>query len=107
VSSNGSDFNYDFDVTLDEKVAPIEYNFQTKEELKAAGQDYATSGEQPGLSVFKLQDGQVYHTYSGYPRLDSLSATYTFLDLTPDGRQEGPMGPAKFKMPSQYAEESK
>src|SRR5262249_25005815 len=31
-SSFGSDFNYDFHVTHDEKVAPIEYNYQTKAE---------------------------------------------------------------------------
>src|SRR6266487_2252604 len=29
-SSHGSDFNYDFHVTLDELVAPIEYNYRTK-----------------------------------------------------------------------------
>src|SRR5437016_2411028 len=34
-SSFGSDFNYDFHVTLDEKVAPIEYNYQNKAELEA------------------------------------------------------------------------
>jgi predicted dithiol-disulfide oxidoreductase (DUF899 family) len=107
VSSHGSDFNYDFHVTLDEKVAPIEYNFKTKEELEAEGLNYCTSGEQPGLSVFKLQDGKVYHTYSNYHRLDSLTGTYTFLDMTPLGRQEGPNGPGEFKTPSQYTEGSK
>jgi len=114
VSSNASDFNYDFHVTLDEKVAPVEYNFQRKEELDAAGLSLSAvgvrsnpSGEQPGLSVFKLEDGQVYHTYSTYSRLESLSGTYTFLDLTPAGRQEGPYGPAEFKTPAQYDEESK
>jgi predicted dithiol-disulfide oxidoreductase (DUF899 family) len=107
VSSNASDFNYDFHVTLDEKVAPVEYNFQRKEELDAAGLKYNTSGEQPGLSVFKLEDGQVYHTYSTYARLEGLSSTYIFLDLTPAGRQDGPNGPAEFKTPAEYDEESK
>lgn len=102
VSSNGSDFNYDFHVTLDEKVAPVEYNF-AKEELDVD----LSSGEQPGLTVFKLEDGQVYHTYSGYHRLDSLAGTYIFLDLTPAGRQMGPNGPAEFKTPAEYDEESK
>src|SRR5262249_27778015 len=32
-SSFGSDFNYDFHVTLDEKVAPIEYNYVDKAAL--------------------------------------------------------------------------
>ena len=31
-SSFGSDFNYDFHVTLDESVAPVEYNYRTPEE---------------------------------------------------------------------------
>jgi predicted dithiol-disulfide oxidoreductase (DUF899 family) len=86
VSSNGSDFNYDFHITMDEKVAPVEYNFQHKEELDAAGLNM--SGEQPRLSVFKLDNEQVYHTYSSYARLEGLSGTYTFLDLTPAGRHE-------------------
>ncbi|KAE8443209.1 hypothetical protein EG329_002077 [Mollisiaceae sp. DMI_Dod_QoI] len=107
VSSNGSDFNYDFHVTLDEKVAPVEYNFQPKEEFETSVAEYNTSGEQPGLSVFKLEDGQVYHTYSTYDRLESLAGTYVFLDLTPAGRQESSEGPAEFKTPAQYDEESK
>lgn len=105
VSSSASDFNYDFHVTLDEKVAPVEYNFQSKEELDAAGLKYNMSGEQPGFSVFKLDGGQVYHTYSTYHRLEGLSGTYAFLDLTPAGRQEGPNGPAEFKTPAEYDEE--
>src|SRR5437773_7177252 len=35
-SSFGSDFNYDFHVTLDPKVAPQEYNYRTKAETEAA-----------------------------------------------------------------------
>jgi len=98
VSSLGTDFNYDFHVTLDEKVVPVEYNFEPKQGM---------SGEQPGLSVFKLVDDQVYHTYSSYSRLDNLAGTYVFLDLTPAGRQEGADGPAELKTPAQYAQESK
>jgi predicted dithiol-disulfide oxidoreductase (DUF899 family) len=107
VSSLGSDFNYDYHVTLDEKVAPVEYGFKTKEELEAAGQGYCASGEQPGLSVFKLEDGQVYHTYSSYFRINELTGTVAWLDMTPGGRQEGPNGPAEFKLPFEYAEEDK
>ncbi|KAG4430193.1 hypothetical protein IFR05_014323 [Cadophora sp. M221] len=98
VSSLGTEFNYDFHVTLDDKVAPVEYGFESKQGM---------SGEQPGLSVFKLVDGQVYHTYSSYSSLHNLAGTYVFLDLTPAGRQEGPDGPAEFKTPAQYAEEAK
>ena len=87
-SSFGSDFNYDFHVTLDESVAPVEYNYQTKAELEAAGQPWAAEGEQPGVSVF-LRDGtQVLHTYSSYARGgDLLLGTFNYLDLTPLGRQ--------------------
>jgi predicted dithiol-disulfide oxidoreductase (DUF899 family) len=36
-SSYGSDFNYDFHVTLDESVAPVEYNYRTVDEHRQAG----------------------------------------------------------------------
>src|SRR5919107_1185858 len=36
-SSYGSDFNYDFHATLDESVAPVEYNYRTKAEHEQAG----------------------------------------------------------------------
>jgi predicted dithiol-disulfide oxidoreductase (DUF899 family) len=89
-SSHGSDFNYDFHVTLDESRAPIEYNYRTKDELIASGipAEYL-HGDWPGASVF-LRDGDtVYHTYSAYARgLDGLATGYQFLDLTVYGRQE-------------------
>jgi predicted dithiol-disulfide oxidoreductase (DUF899 family) len=37
VSSHGGDFNYDIHATLDEKVAPVEYNYPSKDELIAQG----------------------------------------------------------------------
>jgi predicted dithiol-disulfide oxidoreductase (DUF899 family) len=87
-SSFGSDFNYDFHATLDEGVAPIEYNYQSKAELEQAGQPWAAEGEQPGMSVF-LRDGEsIFHTYSSYARGgDLLLGTFNYLDLTPFGRQ--------------------
>ena len=36
-SSFGSEFNYDFHVSLDPKVAPAEYNYRNKAEMAAAG----------------------------------------------------------------------
>jgi predicted dithiol-disulfide oxidoreductase (DUF899 family) len=33
-SSLGSDFNYDFHVTHDENIAPIEWNFMSTQELR-------------------------------------------------------------------------
>jgi predicted dithiol-disulfide oxidoreductase (DUF899 family) len=88
-SSHGSDFNYDFHVTLDEYVAPVEYNYRDKEELERRGENYLTQGELHGLSVF-LRDGEnIFHTYSTYGRgVDPLLGTYNYLDLTPLGRQE-------------------
>jgi predicted dithiol-disulfide oxidoreductase (DUF899 family) len=92
-SSFGSDFNYDFHVTLDESVAPVEYNYRTKAEHEQAGTSYYFEGEQPfdlpGLSCF-LRDGDtVFQTYSTYGRGgEMVGGAYYFLDLTALGRQE-------------------
>ncbi len=67
-SSFGSDFNYDFHVTLDDKVAPVEYNYRDPMALEQAGQNSHLEGEQPGASVFLREGGHVYHTYSTYVR---------------------------------------
>jgi predicted dithiol-disulfide oxidoreductase (DUF899 family) len=90
-SSFGSDFNYDFHVTLDEKVAPIEHNFLDKAELEKRQKDepYFMRGEQHGLSVFFCLDEDVFHTYSTYARgTESLTDAYSLLDTTPYGRQQ-------------------
>jgi predicted dithiol-disulfide oxidoreductase (DUF899 family) len=88
-SSFRSDFNYDFHTTLDESVAPIEYNYRAKSSVEAAGEQWWFFGEQPGVSAF-LRDGEtIFHTYSAYARGDELlSNTYNYLDLTVLGRQE-------------------
>ena len=90
LSSHGSDFNYDFHVTLDESVAPVEYNFRDKAELEARGEEsYFLKGEQHGLSVFFRIGDDVYHTYSAYARgVEGLTNAYSLLDVTPYGRQE-------------------
>ena len=88
-SSFGSDFNYDFHVTLDEAVAPVEYNYRSKGELVQKGEAYFTQGEAHGLSVFLRDDDRMFHTYLTYARgNDLLAGTYNYLDLTPLGRQE-------------------
>jgi len=84
VSSHGTDFNLDYQVsrepgkTAEEKVL---YNY----EMQAF-----PSEERPGLSVFhKDAAGEVFHTYSTYARgLDILVGAYNFIDLTPTGRNE-------------------
>ncbi len=88
-SSFGSDFNYDFHVTLDEKVSPIEYNYLNKQELIARDETHNLEGEAHGLSVFFQVDGLIYHTYSVYARgVECLTDSYSLLDVTPYGRQE-------------------
>ncbi|GIN72967.1 hypothetical protein J14TS2_34420 [Bacillus sp. J14TS2] len=90
-SSFNSDFNYDFHATLDEAVAPIEYNYLTKDELiqKGVPLDSEQSMEVPGFSIF-LRDGErIFHTYTTYARgTDLLIGTFNYLDLTALGRQE-------------------
>jgi predicted dithiol-disulfide oxidoreductase (DUF899 family) len=90
VSSFGSDFNYDFHVTLDPKVAPQEYNFRNKADTEeAVGHPVKMEGESPGLSVFFRIDDEVFHTYSTYARgTESRTDAYRLLDLTPYGRQQ-------------------
>jgi len=90
-SSYGTDFNYDFHVTLDESVAPVEYNYRAADELADRGMNWLLEPgcEMPGFSVF-LRDGDaIYHTYSTYARgTDGLGGGYAYLDLTALGRQE-------------------
>ena len=91
-SSYGTDFNYDFAVTIDESAGVTSYNFRSKEEYEAKGEhlfDSAQPFEMPGRSCFLQVDGQVFHTYSQYARgLESTGGSYYYLDLTALGRQE-------------------
>jgi predicted dithiol-disulfide oxidoreductase (DUF899 family) len=89
-SSFGSDFNYDFHVTIDKAVAPVEYNYKSEEELVEQAPSWAGwSGDQPGVTALLREDDRVFHTYSGYERgVEVLMGTYTWLDLTARGRQE-------------------
>jgi predicted dithiol-disulfide oxidoreductase (DUF899 family) len=84
VSSFGSDFNYDYQVsfTPEERAqGKVNYNYDQME---------FPSEEGPGLSAFfKDARGQIFHTYSSYARgLDILVGTYNFLDMAPKGRDE-------------------
>jgi predicted dithiol-disulfide oxidoreductase (DUF899 family) len=91
-SSFGTDFNYDFGVTIDESARPGEYNFRTKAEFEAMGSDFFASDqpfEMPGRSCFLQAGGRMFNTYSQYARgLESTGGSYYFLDLTALGRQE-------------------
>ena len=83
VSSFGSHFNFDFDVSY------------TPEDLIGGGAHHnytkrPSSPEHAGLSVFfRDADGAIYHTYSCYSRgLELLNGAYNVLDLAPKGRDE-------------------
>lgn len=86
-SSNGGDFNYDFNVSFTEaqqRDGAAEYNYRP---LHPAPEP--TPREMPGMSAFALQDGIVHHTYSTYARgLDGLWGAYQWLDRAPLGRNE-------------------
>lgn len=90
-SSFGSDFNYDFNVTIDASVVPVMWNYRTMEELERLDMGWLGEGssEQPGYSMF-LRDGDtIFHTYSMYARgTEMLGGSYYFLDMTALGRQE-------------------
>lgn len=88
VSSFGSDFNFDYQVSAkpdEQGKGKVYYNYEMME---------FPSEERPGLSVFyKDTDGTIYHTYSAYARgLDILVGAYNFLDMAPKGRDEDGLG---------------
>jgi predicted dithiol-disulfide oxidoreductase (DUF899 family) len=92
-SSFANDFNYDFHVTLDASVAPIEYNFRGADELREHGGasllDSDQPFEEPGTSFFLLDGRDVYLTNSTYARgAEMTGGSYYWLDLTALGRQE-------------------
>lgn len=89
-SSDGSSFNYDFHITLDESVSPVEYNYRNRAELLAAGETAESlEGDRTGTSIFLRRGDEVFHTYSAYTRgLDFMLPPVNMLDLTPYGRQE-------------------
>lgn len=85
VSSEGSDFNYDYHVSFtpqDLADGKVFYNF----EQTSDGND-----ELPGISVFyKDEAGDIFHTFSSYGRGgDILIGAHNYLDMTPKGRNEG------------------
>jgi predicted dithiol-disulfide oxidoreductase (DUF899 family) len=117
-SSSGSDFNSDFNVFFTEeqqREGSIEYNYRREPPMEgmqrgqtvrewqrddsdspmqqiaaSTGTDIATYvRDRPGVSAFVLEDGKVYHTYSGFARgLDGIWGMYQWLDRAPKGRNE-------------------
>jgi predicted dithiol-disulfide oxidoreductase (DUF899 family) len=95
VSSQGSDFNFDFGGShTEEELAP----FLEGGDLGPVPQLAADCGtdpagyiaEEPLLNSFALDDGAVYQTYStGARGLEILLGFYGLLDRAPRGRDEG------------------
>lgn len=86
LSSNQTDFNFDFNVSFTPKQIKsgvLPYNY---------GKFKMKIDELQGVSAFyKDKQGDIYHTYSTYARgIDLLNTTYNFLDLTAKGRDENP-----------------
>jgi predicted dithiol-disulfide oxidoreductase (DUF899 family) len=98
LSSGGSDFNFDFNVSF------------RPEELKAKEAFYNFTQQDPdvsereGVSVFfKDAKGKVFRTYSTYARgIDAFNVDYQYLDLTPKGRDERGRGPFWVKRHDEY-----
>ena len=107
-SSFGSDFNYDFHVTIDAAVTPVEYNYLTQAQLEERSIGWRDwSGEQPGISSFLRAGDEVFHTYSTFGRgVEVMMPSYALLDLTALGRQEDweqPKGRAPIATPADPA----
>jgi predicted dithiol-disulfide oxidoreductase (DUF899 family) len=102
-SSLGSDFNFDFNVSVTEEQSregSVDYNYRPTAAARPTAGDAPKTGsgavkgaamtgtdvptyarERPGMSAFVLEDGVVYHTYSAYARgLDGLWGMYQWLD---------------------------
>jgi len=89
VSSFGTDFNYDFSVSVrpeEMESGKTYYNYEWRKPFES---------EEPGISVFyKDPAGAVFHTYSCYARgLDMMNGAYHYLDLAPKGRDEADQKP--------------
>jgi len=84
VSSNGSDFNFDYQASFTpEQITEGKayYNYKVVPN---------TPSDLVGISVFyRNERGEVFHTYSCYSRgVDMLNGAYHYLDLAPKGRDE-------------------
>lgn len=96
VSSNGSDFNYDFEVSFRPETlanGDAVYNFSKLSSLRRGGSrlDNFAPSDMPGVSVFaKDESGAVFRTYATFARgIDMMNTAHQYLDLVPKGRDEG------------------
>lgn len=100
-SSAGSDFNFDYHVSITPerlRDGKAEYNYRDED-----ASDWQS--ESPGVSVFTTEGGKIYHTYSTYARgLDMLNVGYHYLDIVPKGRDEAGTGPAWIHRRDEYTD---
>jgi len=99
VSSDSSDFNFDYQASFTPQEMASKrafYNFTMRDPL---------APEREGHSIFyKDRDGGLFHTYSCYDRgNDKLNLHYHYLDLVPKGRDEGGRGPFWVRRHDEYA----
>jgi predicted dithiol-disulfide oxidoreductase (DUF899 family) len=115
-SSLGSNFNFDFNVSVtkeQQREGATDYNYQRAMAARSPGAAPVTRSratppegavkgaamtgtdvptyarERPGMSAFVLDGGTVYHAYSAFARgLDGLWGMYQWLDRAPKGRNE-------------------
>lgn len=101
VSSYGSEFNFDYGVSVakEDMGKELIYNYKPTK---------FPSDERPGMSIFyKNANGEVFHTYSMYARgLEDLMGLYAILDRVPKGRDEAglPHGMAWVRHHDRYPE---
>lgn len=102
VSSDETDFNYDYQVSMrpeDQQAGKATYNY-----VPLTG---SSNGEWPGVSVFyKDDEGAVFHTYSTFGRgIEFANAAYQWIDLVPKGRDEAslPLPMTWVKLHDEYA----
>jgi predicted dithiol-disulfide oxidoreductase (DUF899 family) len=84
VSSFGTDFNYDFDVSFTPEQMQQGKAYYNYQEIEVPLEDLS------GFSIFyKNGDGEIFHTYSTFGRgAEEVLGSYMLLDLTPKGRNE-------------------
>jgi predicted dithiol-disulfide oxidoreductase (DUF899 family) len=90
VSSNRTDFNFDFGVSFTEESVARggSYNFRPLEGWQLDPDNLPFEG--PGMTAFAREGEAVFHTYSAYARgLDALWTMWQWLDRAPFGRNEG------------------
>jgi predicted dithiol-disulfide oxidoreductase (DUF899 family) len=86
VSSFGSDFNYDYDVSFsaeDRASGSVEYNYRKVPTDQIADEEHGMS------SFYRNAEGEIFHTYSTYARGgEEVCGTLMLLDRAPLGRNE-------------------